>query len=260
MNRRTFITSSTAAAAFGLAGCATARMKITDTRCFEVRTYFSPPGRLGDLHARFRDHTMGIFNRHAIENIAYWVPVDNTENKLVYLLGYPSREAREASWKAFFADPEWKEVAKKTEANGRIVSKVDVAFYQTTDYSPAIRAGDASHGGVFEQRVYTTPAGRLANLDARFRDHTVALFEKHGMRNWGYFHKMADQKEADVNLTYFLTHKSQDAAKASFDAFRKDPKWIAAKEASEKAGGGSLTIQDGVKSVFLKPTDYSPTK
>jgi hypothetical protein len=260
MNRRTFIASTTAAAAFGLAGCATSRMKNTDTRCFEIRTYYSPPGRLDDLHARFRNHTMKIFTRHGIENIAYWVPVDNTENKLVYLLGYPSREAREASWKAFFADPEWKEVAKKTEANGRIVSKVEIAFYQTTDYSPAIRIGDASHGGVFEQRIYTTPTDRLPNLDARFRDHTLDLFTKHGMRNWGYFHKMADQPGASTNLTYFLTHKSKDAAKASFDAFRQDPKWIAAKAESEKVGGGSLTVQDGVKSVFLVPTDYSPTK
>lgn len=260
MNRRTFIASTTAAAAFGLAGCATSRMKNTDTRCFEIRTYYSPPGRLDDLHARFRNYTMKIFTRHGIENIAYWVPVDNTENKLVYLLAYPSREAREASWKAFFADPEWKEVAKKTEANGRIVSKVEIAFYQTTDYSPAIRIGDASRGGVFEQRIYTTPPDRLPNLDARFRDHTLDLFTKHGMRNWGYFHKMADQPGASTNLTYFLTHKSKDAAKASFDAFRQDPKWIAARAESEKVGGGSLTVQDGVKSVFLVPTDYSPTK
>ena len=113
---------------------------------------------------------------------------------------------------------------------------------------------------LYELRLYTANPGKMPALQARFRDVTTKLFEKHGMRNWGYFHKMADQKEADVNLTYFLTHKSQGAAKASFDAFRKDPKWIAAKDASEKAAGGSLTIQDGVKSVFLKPTDFSPTK
>ncbi len=260
MNRRTFLAASTAAAALGLAGCATGPVKNTDTRCFELRTYYSPPGRLNDLHARFRDYTMTIFKRHGIESVGYWVPVDNTDNKLIYLLAYPSREAREASWKAFFADPEWKEVAKKTEANGRIVSKVDVAFFQATDYSPAIRTGDASHGGVFELRTYTTPAGRLPNLDARFRDHTVELFRHHGMNNWAYFHKMADQPAADTTLMYFLTHKSETAAKASFDAFRKDPKWVAAKDASEKAAGGSLTVQDGVKSVFLVPTDYSPTK
>lgn len=109
-------------------------------------------------------------------------------------------------------------------------------------------------------RTYTTPPGLLPNLDARFRDHTVALFQKHGMKNWAYFHKAAGQPEANATLLYFLSHKSQDAAKASFDAFRKDPTWVAAREASEKKAGGSLTVKDGVKSVFLVPTDYSPTK
>ena len=55
---------------------------------------------------------------------------------------------------------------------------------------------------------------------------------------------------------------AEAAAKASFDAFRADPTWIAAKEASEKKAGGSLTIAqpNGVKSEFLVPTDYSPVK
>jgi tRNA A58 N-methylase Trm61 len=64
----------------------------------------------------------------------------------------------------------------------------------------------------------------------------------------------------DNTLTYLLTHKSEEAAKASFGAFRADPAWIAAEEASEKKAGGSLTIKDGVKSEFLKPTDYSFVK
>jgi hypothetical protein len=78
------------------------------------------------------------------------------------------------------------------------------------------------------------------------------------MTNIAYFTVLKDQPGADNTLLYFLAHKSQDAAKASFDAFRKDPEWIAAKTASEKEGGGSLTTPDGVKSLFLKPTDYSP--
>ena len=51
-----------------------------------------------------------------------------------------------------------------------------------------------------------------------------------------------------------------DLPKASFDGFRADPAWVAAKEASEKKAGGSLTIKDGVKSEFLVPMDYSPVK
>ncbi len=61
-------------------------------------------------------------------------------------------------------------------------------------------------------------------------------------------------------LIYILAHKSQDAAKASFDAFRKDPDWVSARKASEEKAGGALTVKDGVKSVFMKATDYSPMK
>jgi NIPSNAP len=259
MNRRHFLAISLASAALA-SGCCTTPMKVSDTRVYEMRVYYSPAGKLDELHARFRNHTKALFEKHGIQNIGYWVPIHNTDNKLVYLLAYPSRDAREASWKKFMADPDWQAAWKASEANGTLVKKVDSFYLQTTDFSPAVRTGDVSHGGVFELRTYTTGAGLLPNLDARFRDHTLALFKKHGMGNQGYFHKMADQPGADNTLIYFLTHKSEDAAKASFDAFRKDPAWIAAKDASEKAAGGSLTVKDGVKSEFLVPTDYSPTK
>jgi hypothetical protein len=244
-------------AAIVLAGCATAT-KFSAARCYELRTYYAPPDKLDDLHARFRDHTMKLFAKHGIQNVGYWPPLDNSESKLVFLLAYPSREARESSWKSFMADPDWKAVVQKSEANGKIVTKVEQIFLQTTDYSPALKTDNISKGGVFELRTYTTPPGLLPNLDARFREHTMDLFAKHGMKNWIYFHKTPDQPAADTTLIYFLAHKSQDAAKASFDEFRKDPDWVAAKGASE--ANGSLTVKDGVKSLFLVPTDYSPTK
>ena len=231
-----------------------------DPRYFEMRVYYAPPGKLDDLHARFRNHTIKLFEKHGMQNIGYWVPLDNKDNKLVYLLAYPNRGARDASWKAFISDPEWKEVAKKTEANGKIVAKVEEIFLETTDYSPAVKVGDLSKGGVFELRTYTTPPGLLPNLDSRFRDHTVKLFEKHGMSNQGYFHKAAGHAGNDTSLIYFLTHKSQDSAKESFKSFGMDPAWKSAREASEKKAGGSLTAPGGVKSEFLKPTDYSPSK
>lgn len=257
MNRIFLVSFLAMTSALGLAGYATAK-DAADTRCYEMRTYYSPPGKLEDLHARFRDHTMQLFKKHGIEDIGYFVPIDNTNNILIYLLAYPSREARETSWKAFFADPDWQAAAKASEATGKLVTKVEPIFLQPTDYSPALKTGDFSKGGVFELRTYTTPAGKLANLDSRFRDHTMKLFKKHGVKNWVYFHKMPDQKDAETTLVYFLAHKSHDAGKASFETFRKDPAWVAAKEASE--ANGALTVKDGVKSVYLVPTDYSPTK
>ncbi len=80
-----------------------------DARCFEIRTYYAAPGKLDALLARFRDHTVKLFEKHGITNIGYWVPIDNNDNKLVYVIAFPNREAREGpegSWKAFGKDPE----------------------------------------------------------------------------------------------------------------------------------------------------------
>jgi len=230
-----------------------------DKRVFELRTYFSPAGRLDDLHARFRNHTLKLFEKHGMTNIGYWVPIENTDNKLVYLLAYPSREAREASWKAFFADPDWQDVRKKTEANGPIVAKVESVLLGPTDYSPEVKPA-ATGERVFELRTYTASPGNLGNLNARFRDHTLKLFEKHGMTNVGYWTPTEEKGGAGERLIYLLAHKSQEAAAESFKAFRADADWIAVKKASEDKAGGSLTAQGGVKSEFLVPTDYSPTK
>ncbi len=231
-----------------------------DTRVFEMRTYFAAPGKLEDLNARFRNHTTKLFEKHAITNLGYWAPVDNTDNKLVYVLAYPSREARAASWKAFIADPDWKAAAKASEENGKLVLKVVSLFLQATDFSPEIKPSIGTAPRTFELRTYTTTPGNLQLLLERFRSHTTALFAKHGMTNLFYWTPLADQKDAEITLIYMLAHASPDAAKASFEAFRADAEWVAVKKASEEKGGGSLTVPDGVKSVFLQATDYSPTR
>jgi hypothetical protein len=140
-----------------------------------------------------------------------------------------------------------------------LISKIESTFLAATDYSPEIKPA-AGGERVFELRTYTTTSGNLDRLHARFRNHTTKLFEKHGMTNVGYWSPVKNAKGADDTLIYILAHNSLDAAKASFDAFRKDPDWIKAKGDSEKAAGGSLTAKDGVKSVFLKATDYSPIR
>ena len=231
-----------------------------DDRLYEMRIYSAADGKLDDLHARFRDHTLKLFEKHGITNIGYWTPVDNQDRQLIFVLAYPSREAREQSWKNFMADPEWQQAHRASEVNGKLVEQVVSKFLQTTDYSPAIQL-DTSGKRTFELRTYTTTPGNLDALNARFRDHTVKLFEKHGMTNVIYWTLTADQPAAEKTLIYILAHDSQDAAKASFAAFRSDPVWIAARTASEAKAGGSLTAaQDGVLSQFMTATDYSPIR
>jgi hypothetical protein len=107
----------------------------------------------------------------------------------------------------------------------------------------------------YEMRTYIAKEGKLENLLARFRDHTTKLFEKHGMENIGYWVPV-DAPDSKNTLIYVISHKSRDAAKASWDAFRKDPTWIKAKDASEANG----PIVDKVISVFMNPTDFSKLK
>jgi hypothetical protein len=234
-----------------------------DSRLYELRIYHAAPGKLDDLNKRFRDHTVKLFEKHGMENIGYWTPIDNTNNLLIYVLAFSNKEARDKSFRAFGADPDWRAAAKASEANGRLLKQNGVESYlmQATDYSPAIKPSKAGPR-VFELREYTASEGNLAALDSRFRDHTVKLFQKHGMENIGYWHLTPGQKEAERKLIYILAHKSQEAGKASFGAFRQDPNWIKAKEDSEKKAGGSLTEggMAGVKSTYMQATDYSPTK
>jgi len=230
------------------------------TRCFEMRIYHAAPGKLGALNARFRDHTCALFEKHGMTNIGYWTPVENPESKLIYVLAHPSRKAAAASWKNFQADSAWQAAHKASEVNGPLVANAESQFFTATDFSPEIKPSMATEDRVFELRTYKTIPGNLKRLQARFRDHTLGFFTKHGMTNLFYWQLMSDQKEAENTLVYMLAHASKEAADASFKTFRADPDWIAAKAASEKEGGGSLTVPDGVQSLFLKATDYSQTK
>ena len=116
---------------------------------------------------------------------------------------------------------------------------------------------DKAASMVYELRTYTTHEGRLPALNDRFKNHTLKLFEKHGMKNVVYCTPVdKDGKAVDNKLVYLLAHKSQAAAQASFAAFGKDPEWVAARDASEKDG----KIVAKVESQFLVPTDYSPMK
>jgi len=107
-------------------------------RVFELRTYTCYEGKLPDLLARFRNHTMRIFEKHGMTNIGYWVPQDSpvSQNTLIYILAHPSREAAKKNWDAFRNDPEWQKVQKESEANGKIVSKVESVFMDPADFSP----------------------------------------------------------------------------------------------------------------------------
>ena len=110
-----------------------------DSRCFEIRTYTAAPGKLEELHARFRNHTIKLFKKHGMEIVGFWGPTDKekgSENTLVYVLAFPSREARDKAFRDFGADPEWQKARSESEKNGKLTDKVESVILMATDYSP----------------------------------------------------------------------------------------------------------------------------
>ena len=108
------------------------------TRVFEIRTYHTLPGRLDALHKRFREHTLKIFEKHGMTNVAYWTFEDSPakDNTLIYVISHASREQAKKNWAEFSADPEWQKVSEESQRDGKIVEKVDSVFVDATDYSP----------------------------------------------------------------------------------------------------------------------------
>ena len=116
-------------------------------------------------------------------------------------------------------------------------------------------ATSAQDQKVFELRTYQATPGNLDNLHARFRDHTIRIFRKHGMEIVGFWSPTSEDEKDDF-LLYLLAHDSQEAADASWQAFGSDPEWERVAEESNRNG----QILAGVERKYMVSTDYSPMK
>jgi len=229
---------------------------------YELRIYTTNEGKLPDLLKRFREHTCALFEKHGMVNIGYWTPIkeeDGASNKLIYVLRHPSREAAKASFEAFGKDPEWQAARKASEENGKILAQApESIFMDATPYSPKLEMGTGKEPRVFELRTYTTPDGKLTALHERFKNYTMRLFSKYGMTHIAYWTPTDAEQGHDNTLIYILAHPSHEAGLEAFGKFRKDDEWITAKAQSEENGSLTLPQPDGVKSIYMKATDFSP--
>ena len=144
----------------------------------------------------------------------------------------------------------------KTFLAALLVAAFAIASFAADTNAVAPSPSIAKDSRCFELRTYHAAPGKLEALNARFRDHTCALFQKHGMEVVGFWIPADADKGATNTLVYLLAHKSRDAAKKSWAAFSADPDWKKARADSEV--NGKLT--EKVESVFLSATDYSPVK
>ena len=220
---------------------------------FEMRTYTVHEGKMPDLIQRFQNHTRTLFTKHGIENVAYFLSEEQPEKQLTFIIGYPSAEERDIRWSNFANDPEWKAVAKASEANGPIVQKVDQVFMI---WAKDLNSRNFSRpSGIFQLRTYHLLPGKLDAIQTRFRDHTQSLFEKQGLSNYPYWITV-EKEGTQSKLVYFLGHQNKDEFNLAFDRFRVDPEWIRARDASEMPG----KIVEKVDTKFYVALPFSPMK
>lgn len=227
-------------------------------RMFELRIYTAKEGKLPKIVELFEKTGTVLYAKYDIKAHGFFTSMDPKQPKFVALISHVDKKSRDENIAKVRGDETFKTAFAALNADGPIIEKAEEFFLTETDYTVAPTKADGER--VFELRDYVTTPGNLKHLDARFRDHTRKLFEKYGMTNLWYFHQTAESKNAENSLIYFLAHKSKEAHDASFDKFRTDPAWIAARDASEKLGGGSLTAKDGVRSLMLQATSFSPLK
>jgi hypothetical protein len=118
--------------------CVSAAETPPSGKVYELRVYYANPGKLEALHARFRDHTCKLFQKHGIEVVGFWTPAQGEEAKdtLYYIVAFPSAEAQKKAWQAFRDDPDWVKAKADSEKEGVLVKKVDSTNLKATDYSP----------------------------------------------------------------------------------------------------------------------------
>jgi hypothetical protein len=138
-----------------------------------------------------------------------------------------------------------------------VLAILAIGFWLGRVSSPSLETPAASNaaGRVFELRTYTAVEGKLDAVNARFRDHTMKLFAKHGMTNIGYWNPQ-DAPQSQNTLIYIVAHESREAAKKNWDGFRNDPEWQKVKKESEANG----PIVSKLESIYLDATNYSPIK
>lgn len=222
---------------------------------FELRTYTAAPDKLDELLARFKDHTLSLFEKYEMQSMGYWTPIENDENQLIYLLGFKDKTQRDASWKAFIADEDWKKAYADSRAEGPLVNSIENVFLSYTDFSPKLEKVNAG-SRIFSMRTYYTNEGKLDNLHTRFRDHTMEIFKDNGMQNVAYFNLEEGQDGVDNTLVYFITFPDTTARQQMWSSFSQDENWKSVYASSIKDG----QLVDSITHVLMQPTEFSPLK
>jgi len=107
---------------------------------------------------------------------------------------------------------------------------------------------------IYELRIYSCLPGRLPALLKRFEGATLTIWEKHGIRQAGFWTVLIGNGNHDLH--YLLAWESLAEREKKWGAFMADPAWISARADSERDG----LILANINSMILQPTAFSAVK
>jgi len=220
----------------------------SDGRVYELRTYFASPGKLDDLHNRFKNHLLGFHEKHGITNIGYWVPTDNPKRMIVALVSYPSMEARDRSWSRLSADREWIQARRESEENGRILDAIREEVL-SADEATDVMTLAMNEGRGFEIHRFTAESGQGETVKARVREELNDEFGKSQV-TVRFFTPTGEGNRTATTLLAFIVRPVAEVDVVEF----------VMKRGSTPRGGLEAAKIPGQIVTTLKVTEYSPAK
>ncbi len=221
---------------------------------FELRLYTVTSNKLDGVMERFRDTVEPVRRRHGIQTVGYWsAPGTTNSGTFAYLMAAASKEELQNQEKIFGADPEFqKGYAVSNQKHGKTVDRI-VALPLAVDATAKFDFAASVKPRAFDLRVYSVLPGKLDAFRARWRDHAVPIYERHGLHSVGWW--VAEKKDPDGHDQFvcLLAGQSVESIKNSISKFHQDPEWQRVENETEKDG----KLRSGVDALKLLPTNFS---
>ena len=213
----------------------------------EFRVYGAVPGKFQAMYDRVAKLNVRFFNVHEIQMMGFWTDEIGTSNQLTYILTFESMADREKKWTGLVADQSRVQAFAEAEVNGPLFATEYNSFMQATPYSPEPQLSS----NLQELRFEHAMPGKLSALNDRFANHTMALFDRHGIESVGYWTELVGVHQ---RVVYMLGYPSLGDREKSWAAFNADPDWQKVRADSETDG----PLVRECHSSVLRLTPWSP--
>lgn len=224
---------------------------------FELRVYTVTSNKTDGVLERFRDTVEPVRRKHGIKTVGYWVAPGTTNGgTFAYLMAAENKDELQRQEKAFGADTQFKEgYAASNRKHGKTVDRI-VSLPLAVDETAKFDFAPGAKPRAFDLRIYSVLPGKLEAFRARWRDHAVPIYERHGLHSVGWW--VAEKKDAagHEQFVVLLAGESLDAIQKSITAFHADPEWQRVEKETEKDG----RLRGGVEAFKMTPADFSSLK